>query len=146
MKEILFITNPWWEKKEFDSGIPRQKYLPKLIKSLNHKRAVLITGSRRVGKTTLLKQLIQYLITESRIKPKTILYVLLDHPRLAKISILEIVEEFRKMHLINRDEKIFLFFYDRCYFPCNRNGIRRVSLCYRCLRGDFNGCRVLLLR
>lgn len=110
MKEILFITNPWWEKKEFDSGISRQKYLSKLIRSLEHKRAVLITGSRRVGKTTLLKQLIQYLITESKIKPKNILYVLLDHPRLAKISILEIVEEFRKMHLLGRDEKIFLFF------------------------------------
>ena len=110
MKEILFITNPWWEKKEFDSGIPRQKYLPKLIKSLSHKRAVLITGSRRVGKTTLLKQLIQHLITQENTTPKNILYVLLDHPRLAKISILEIVEEFRKMHLLNREEKIFLFF------------------------------------
>jgi len=110
MKEILFITNPWWEKKEFDSGIVRQKYLPRLIKTLEHKRAVLITGSRRVGKTTLLKQLIQHLITKKKIKSKNILYVLLDHPRLAKISILEIVEEFRKIHLLNRDEKIFLFF------------------------------------
>ena len=110
MKEILFITNPWWEKKEFDSGIARQKYLPRLIKALEHNRAVLITGSRRVGKTTLLKQLILHLITEKKINAKNILYVLLDHPRLAKISILEIVEEFRKIHLLNRDEKIFLFF------------------------------------
>lgn len=110
MKEILFITNPWWEEKEFDSGIARQKYLPRLIKSLEHKRAVLITGSRRVGKTTLLKQLIQYLITEKKINSKNILYVLLDHPRLAKISILEIVEEFRKIHLLSQDEKIVLFF------------------------------------
>jgi len=110
MKELLFITNPWWRNKEFDSGIPRKKYLPELITSLKHKRAVLITGSRRVGKTTLLKQLIQHLITESKIKPGNILYVLLDHPRLAKISILEIVDEFRKIHLLDRDEKIFLFF------------------------------------
>lgn len=110
MKEILFVTNPWWEKKEFDSGISRQRYLPGLIKSLKHKRAVLITGSRRVGKTTLLKQLILHLITEERVRPKNILYVLLDHPRLAKISILEIVEEFRRTHLLDRSEKIFLFF------------------------------------
>ncbi|MEF3692339.1 MAG: ATP-binding protein [Candidatus Moraniibacteriota bacterium] len=110
MKEILFVTNPWWEKKEFDSGIYRQKYLPKLIRSLKHKRAVLITGSRRVGKTTLLKQLIQYLIKEDKIAPKNILYALLDHPRLAKVSILEMVNEFREIHLLDRDEKIFLFF------------------------------------
>jgi len=110
MKETLFIINPWWEKKKFDTGVPRKKYLPKLIKSLNHKRAVLITGSRRVGKTTLLKQLIQYLIVKKKVKPKNILYILLDHPRIAKISILEIVKEYRRLHLLDREAKVFLFF------------------------------------
>ena len=110
MKEILFLANPWWENKKFESGILREKYLPVLIKSLSHKRAVLITGSRRIGKTFLLKQFIKILIEKKLAKPKNILYVSLDHPRVAKFSILEIVEEYRKIHLLNRSEKIFLIF------------------------------------
>jgi len=48
----------------------------------------------------------QHLIVQKRITPKNILYVLLDHPRMAKVSILEIVEQYRKTHLSGRDEKI----------------------------------------
>ena len=110
MKEILFLANPWWENKKFERGIIREKYLPVLIKSLSQKRAVLITGSRRVGKTFLLKQLVKILIEKNLAKPKNILYVSLDHPRIAKFSILEIVEEYRKIHLLDRDAKIFLIF------------------------------------
>lgn len=69
-----------------------------------------MTGSRRVGKTTLLKQLINHLIFEKNIESQHILYVLLDHPRLAKVSLLEIVEKYRKMHLLSRNRKIYLFF------------------------------------
>jgi len=110
MKEILFLANPWWDKKNFEIGILREKYLSVLIKSLNHKRAVLITGSRRVGKTTLLKQFVKYLIEQKLATPKNILYLSLDHPRISKFSILEIVEEYRKIHLLDRNEKIFLIF------------------------------------
>ncbi|MEA2113728.1 MAG: ATP-binding protein [Patescibacteria group bacterium] len=110
MKEIFFLANPWWENKKFETGILREKYLSVLIKSLNHKRAVLITGSRRVGKTTLLKQFVKYLIEQKLVNSKNILYLSLDHPRISKFSILEIVEEYRKIHLLNRNKKIFLIF------------------------------------
>ncbi|RKY37035.1 MAG: hypothetical protein DRP78_02120 [Candidatus Omnitrophota bacterium] len=110
MRELFYLINPWWENKKFDIGIMRQKYLSRLIKSLKHKRAVLVTGSRRVGKTTLLKQLINHLIFERNIKPRHILYVLLDHPRLAKVSLLEIVTKYRTTHLLSRAQKIYLFF------------------------------------
>ena len=110
MKEILFLANPWWEKKKFEVGILREKYLSILTKSLNHKRAVLVTGSRRVGKTTLLKQFVKYLVEQKSVNPTNILYLSLDHPRISKFSILEIVEEYRKIHLLNRNEKIFLIF------------------------------------
>jgi hypothetical protein len=110
MKETLYALNPWWENKEFKIGLPRDKYLSRLIKSLDHQRAVLVTGSRRVGKTTLLRQLINHLISKKKIDPKEILYVLLDHPRLSKSSIIEIIREHRKLHLLNRDKKIYLFF------------------------------------
>ena len=110
MKEILFLANPWWENKKFETGILREKYLPVLIKSLNHKRVILITGPRRVGKTTLLKQFVKYLIEQISINSKNIFYLSLDHPRISKFTILEIVEEYRKIHLLDRNKKIFLIF------------------------------------
>lgn len=110
MKETLYALNPWWENREFDVGLARDKYLKKLIKSLSHQRAVLVIGSRRVGKTTLLKQLISHLIIKKQINPKEILYVFLDHPRLSKSSIIEIIKEHRKLHLLDRSKKLYLFF------------------------------------
>lgn len=110
MEEILYLLNPWWEDKKFSIGILREKYLNQLKASLSHKRAALLIGSRRVGKTTLLYQLIDYLLKIKKIKPEQLLYVLLDHPRFKKFSISQIVKEFRALHNLDRNKKIFLFF------------------------------------
>src|SRR3989339_1301056 len=108
MNEILCMLNPWWFNRRFNTGIKREVYFNKLVKSLNHRRAVLLTGSRRVGKTTLIFQLIDSLL--KKVNPKKILYALMDHPQLSSFNILKMVEEFRKYHLLARDEKIYLFF------------------------------------
>lgn len=110
MEEILYLLNPWWENKKFPIGISREKYLKQLKLNLLHKRAVLLVGSRRVGKTTLLYQLIDYLLRTKKINPKYILYVLLDHPRFRGLSIAEIVRRFRAFHNLSRDKKLYLFF------------------------------------
>jgi predicted AAA+ superfamily ATPase len=108
MNEILDFLNPWWFNRKFEIGINREIYLKKLISSLGHRRAVLLTGSRRVGKTTLIFQLINFLL--KKVKQKNILYALMDHPQLSSFNILKMVEEFRKHHLLGRNEKIYLFF------------------------------------
>lgn len=108
MNEILNLLNPWWFGKKFNTGIRREVYLKRLITSLNHKRAVLLTGSRRVGKTTLIFQLIEKLL--QKVAPTNILYALMDHPQISTYNILKMVEEFRKHHLLGRDEIIYLFF------------------------------------
>ena len=30
MEEIYYAFNPWWEKRDFDSGITREEYLNKI--------------------------------------------------------------------------------------------------------------------
>jgi len=115
MKDLLYQYNPWWEDLSFLRGIkPREKYLSALREYLNNKHIIILTGLRRVGKTTLMKLIIHELI-EKGIDSKYIFYVSLDDYLLYKQSISEIINEYRKLHKIKIEEKIFLFFDEVTY-------------------------------
>ena len=116
MNEILSLINPWWFGKKFPTGIERPGYIKRLLASSAHKRAVLLTGSRRVGKTTLLYQLIAKLLGQ-KINPHHILYLLMDHPQLQSMSILDLVKEFRVHFDLKRKTKIYLFLDEVQYSP-----------------------------
>ena len=115
MQDLLYQYNPWWEESYLNEGIKlREKYLRELRNYLKLKQIVVLTGLRRVGKTTLMKLIIQELITQG-IQSKYILYISLDDYLLHKNSILEIVNEYRKVHKIKIEEKIYLFFDEVTY-------------------------------
>lgn len=107
MEEILNLLNPWWFGNTTETGIERPSYLQKLETSLGHKRAVLLVGSRRVGKTTMFHQFIKRLLKKA--SPRHVLYALMDHPQLSSRSVLELVHEFRKLYTPDRDAKLYLF-------------------------------------
>lgn len=110
MEEILYRYNPWWEEEYKLNGIiKRNNCLELMQKHFSSRQIIFLTGLRRVGKTTLLKTFIYHLIFNLKIKPLHILYVSLDDYLLAKKNILQIIEEYRKMHKIRFKEKIFLF-------------------------------------
>ena len=90
--------NPWW-----NTGSVPGSLLPKLHRTpyfeakrfLNDKkikRAVVLTGPRRVGKTTILNQLINSLIDGENVNPRSIIYLTLDHPILKMMSLDEMLE------------------------------------------------------
>ena len=106
--EELYKQNPWWEGSFPYKFIKRDKYLNILKKNLNNRDIIFLIGLRRVGKTTIFKMMINYLL--KRVDPKHILYVSLDSYNLEDYSIHEILEEYRKEHRLKREEKIFLFF------------------------------------
>ena len=93
MEEIYYSFNPWWEERSFDSGIPRHEYLEEIEKPFERKQIDVIVGSRRVGKTTFLKQLIKKCL-DKNIPAKNILYLVLDNPRLMKASLSEHLKQF----------------------------------------------------
>ncbi|MFH1836164.1 MAG: ATP-binding protein [Methanobacteriota archaeon] len=107
MDAIYHVMNPWWEGNKFDSGIKREHYLNAIMGRINRKQIEVISGSRRVGKTTLLKQIIRHLL-DGDTPPERILYLQLDHPQLATKTILEHLKEFRKHFGHGRDKKLFL--------------------------------------
>ena len=107
MNEIVHLLNPWWRGEAFETGIPRPKYITPLQSSLSHKKTVLLVGSRRVGKTTLLRQMIKLLL--HTIPPKHILYLLLDHPQVSQSTIFELIAQFRNHFALDRSTKLYLF-------------------------------------
>ncbi|WP_456427369.1 ATP-binding protein [Desulfurobacterium sp.] len=115
METILYRFNPWWEgKKAAEGKIEREKYTSKLSRLLDTKDVVLLTGLRRVGKTTIMKLFIDHLI-ESGVEPRRIFYVSLDFYGLEKFSILEIVEEFYKTQSISFSDKTYIFLDEVAY-------------------------------
>ena len=76
---ILYNHNPWWSKKPIPESklkeFKRRDYY-KLTKLLDDDKITALIGARRVGKTTLLYQLIADLLSKS--KPENILFVTLD--------------------------------------------------------------------
>ncbi len=72
MENLLYQYNPWWEETFTNEAIkPRDKYLSKLKKYLDIKQIIVLTGLRRVGKTTLMKLVIEEIINQG-VLPKYI--------------------------------------------------------------------------
>ena len=115
MKDLFYQYNPWWEEAFKNENVkPREKYLVELRKYLDFKQIVVLTGLRRVGKTTLMKLIIEEQISAG-VEPCRILYVSLDDYLLRKNNIIEIINEFRKVHKIKIEEKIYLFLDEVTY-------------------------------
>lgn len=83
--KVLQQYNPWWRTpsaiKEESKPQKRLAYY-EALKTLTHKsirRFAVLSGMRRVGKTTILYQIIEHLIDEG-VNPKNILYATFDNP------------------------------------------------------------------
>lgn len=109
MELTLFRQNPWWSSSFNDTSIKRESYLEKLKSQIKTKEIVFLTGLRRVGKTTLIHQVIDYLINEKRENPKNILFVTLDDLNFNNKTIFEIVEKYREINNIKFNEFFYLF-------------------------------------
>ncbi len=115
MKTRLEELNPWWKNKNYKFDfIKRDKYLKDLEKQFNRKDVVILTGLRRVGKTTILKSLISSLL-QKKIEPKKILFVSLDMLYFSEFSIQDIILEYKKIQSIPHGEKLYLFLDEITY-------------------------------
>ena len=83
--KILNAYNPWWKSgqipNEYLKEMKRTAYYEaeRIIVNKTVRRFIVLSGARRVGKTTILYQLIQKLL-EKGINEKNILYLTLDNP------------------------------------------------------------------
>ena len=116
MEQILYRYNPWWEKEfKIEKFFARPEVFKNLADNLSGRQVVILTGLRRVGKTTLMKQMVDYLINEKKVDPRLIFYASLDDYLLADKNLLEIIEAYRKIHKLSFSKKVFLFLDEITY-------------------------------
>ncbi len=111
--KTLFAFNPWWRtggiRAEFHRDFRRAAFY-EAMSLLTHpdlRRAVILTGVRRVGKTTVQYQAIEELLIQG-VDPKRILFVSFDHPLLKLSRFDEILETYHES--IHGGEDVFYFF------------------------------------
>ena len=98
MNEVIFNINPWWKthqvKKTQLGSIKREPFLS-LIKSLTKNNKILcLYGPRRAGKTTLLYEMINFLIKEQKVSTQRILFLTFDSYKLSSLDFDSIIYDF----------------------------------------------------
>ncbi|MFP4197714.1 MAG: ATP-binding protein [Methanomassiliicoccales archaeon] len=107
--EVLLELNPWWRNREFELGKPREGYLSTMERKLRTGEILAVTGVRRAGKTTLIKQLIKRLLDRG-VDPRSILFVNCEEPVIANREdpFGELLETYRRE--IHPGEEVYLIF------------------------------------
>jgi predicted AAA+ superfamily ATPase len=106
---IYYQYNPWWDGQfNLPHIIERPEISKRMEKSLSDRSIVILTGLRRIGKTTLMKLMIRQML-QNGIEPAHIFYISLDDYLLSDRSIIEVIDEYRKIQRLSVDQKIYLF-------------------------------------
>jgi uncharacterized protein len=116
------VENPWWDG---DHGIAptframkRRAYFAlffPLVKDLSVRRAVVLMGPRRVGKTVMIHQAIQALLSEG-VPPKSVCYFSVDHPIYNGLSLDKLLEYYEQATGTNRKSGQVYAFFDEIQY------------------------------
>jgi len=112
MEISILSLNPWWKtgeiEEEYKTSIDRV-LLGEILKYLENRQILSITGLRRVGKTTLIHRIINSLLNK-KIKKEEILYYNFD---MGAIEIEELLNKYEQTTGIKiKEEKIIFVFLD----------------------------------
>ncbi|MGA1409875.1 MAG: ATP-binding protein [Prochlorotrichaceae cyanobacterium] len=112
----LQFDNPWWEAgrkgKIMYEDTPRRKYFEPFSQNIldaSVRRAIVLMGPRRVGKTVMLYHSIRMLL-DSDVRAENILYVSLETPIYTGLSLERILSYFQELFRHERTSKLFIFF------------------------------------
>jgi len=64
-----------WDGKTFNIGYERKTYVNKITKYIDNKLIKVLVGQRRVGKSYILRQIVNYLINTKKVNPKNIFFL-----------------------------------------------------------------------
>lgn len=101
LNALLHHINPWWKTGRCNGGIPevRRQAFEDVLKCITHpqlRRFAVISGARRVGKTTVMRQLIEHLL-EQGVPGINILYISFDNPVFKLSGIRAVLEAYRQV-------------------------------------------------
>ena len=104
--------NPWWRSPETvkaETKPHKRVAYFEALKAIEHstiRRFVVLSGARRVGKTTVMKQLIEKLIDDGT-PAKNILYVSFDNPVIKMVNVDEVLSTYETMYPIEGCKYLF---------------------------------------
>jgi predicted AAA+ superfamily ATPase len=112
----LQFDNPWWETscqgKIIYEDAPRRKYFETFSQNIldtSVRRAIVLMGPRRVGKTVMVYHSIRMLL-DSDVRAENILYVSLETPIYTGLPLERILSYFQELFKHERTSKLFIFF------------------------------------
>ena len=117
----LRFENPWWETGRTDreySALPRRLYFElfsKLVEEVDIKRAVVLMGPRRVGKTVLMQHEIENLLQVKKIRDNKICYITIENPLYLNKGLDELFQMSMKA-VGNEDPKGWYVFFDEIQY------------------------------
>jgi len=116
--ERLTFQNPWWQTNQIPPVLVptfHRVIFQKIQGYLALDRIIILKGPRRTGKSTLLFQLMQQLITENKIAPQRLCYISYDDPQL-RLDLLDILKVYESQnHLSLADHTTTYLFLDEIH-------------------------------
>ena len=111
--KVLTAYNPWWKTGNVNPKMTKtykRFAFYEAMKRLTDKdirRSVVLTGTRRVGKTTIQYQMIEALL-EMGVAPQKIVFISMDHPMLKLSQFQDVLECYHEN--IYPDQDVYYFF------------------------------------
>lgn len=111
--KVLTAYNPWWKTGAVN---PKQAKTynrfafheaMKRLEQTSLRRTIIITGTRRVGKTTIQYQMIQALLNKG-VAPQKIVFVSMDHPMLKLSGFSDVLECYHEN--VYAEQDVYYFF------------------------------------
>ena len=116
VKIRLTFDNPWWGEQAGIAteirGWPKRAYFEafsRLVAETDVRRAVVLMGPRRIGKTVMIQQTVQHLIDRGT-EPKSVLYVSLDTPTYMGLALERLFRLFTEHFGHRRESRLYVFF------------------------------------
>ena len=109
IKDVIKLLNPWWTEDSISEKLAmpyKRHFFNKIEEFKEYRQIVILSGLRRVGKTTLLYQMIQKLIQKK--ESKKIFYFSFDKEVKDLIELLEACKELTAIDY--KKEKVSVFF------------------------------------
>jgi predicted AAA+ superfamily ATPase len=103
--------NQWWiaSKVDQDLALPyKRKIYPELVQLMKKRFIVALVGLRRTGKTTLMYQLIEYLL-ENKVDKTDIVFFSFDE---ISVDVEEVIKTYNEIHAKDFRQKTIYFFLD----------------------------------
>ncbi len=110
---VLTAYNPWWKTGSVNSSMKYSYRRFAFYEAMNRltnkelRRSVVITGTRRVGKTTIQYQMIDALLN-SGVAPQKIVFISMDHPMLKLSQFQDILDCYHEN--IHPGQDVYYFF------------------------------------